>query len=57
MLKSGWAVYPFPLREDFIASFSLPGDLTRNEWKRITAFLETLILDGWKSDVKEVEKS
>lgn len=34
--------YPFPLRPNLTAMLSLPKDLTREEVKRIVAWLETL---------------
>jgi hypothetical protein len=38
------AEYPYPLRPDFTARLILPTNLTRAEVLRITAMLETLVI-------------
>ena len=37
--------YPFPLREGIIAHLWLPADLRRVEVRRLTAFMNTLVMD------------
>jgi hypothetical protein len=36
--------YSYPLRENFMAQFVLPVDLTEQEAKKISAFLRTLVI-------------
>lgn len=45
-VSSGLVEYPFPLREGRLAYLKLPIDLKIAEVKRLTAYLNTLALDG-----------
>jgi hypothetical protein len=41
-------VYPFPLRQDFVARLSLPPDLTSAEVQRLAAYMSLLAIDSQK---------
>jgi hypothetical protein len=43
--------YPFPLREGVIAHLWLPADLKRTDVKRLTAFMNTLVMDGIEAEI------
>lgn len=36
-------VYPFPLRDDFLARLDLPADLTGEETDRLIMFIDSLV--------------
>lgn len=38
--------YPFPLRQGVLASVELPPDLTKREAQRLSAFIESLAIEG-----------
>lgn len=38
-------VYPFPIRGNYRAQLVLPEDLTTLEAKRLSAFIQTLVID------------
>lgn len=42
--------YPFPLRPNFIATLSLPSDLTTDECERLSVFVKTLASESEGSD-------
>jgi hypothetical protein len=43
---AGLVTYPFPLREGHFAYLRLPKDLTATDVKRLSAYLNTLVLDA-----------
>ncbi len=43
--------YPFPLREGVIAHLWLPADLKRADVKRLTAFMNTLVMDSTEAEI------
>jgi hypothetical protein len=45
-IGAGLVEYPFPLREGRLAYLRLPVDLKLAEVKRLTAYLNTLVVDG-----------
>lgn len=47
---SGLVEYPFPLREGRFAYLRLPVDLNQADVKRLTAYLNTLVVDSSVSD-------
>ena len=49
---TGFVEFPFPLREGQIARLVLPRDLRAAEVRRLTAFMNTLVMDSEGKDAK-----